>query len=130
MELMERLIELGDRLCPPRTHRRMNEGIYKKKDKKRERGKKTGDCLTAGGRSSVLKGLLENPPVVCGNARSGLITDRAGPLVLLHQQRSIYIYIYSIHGYLYDIIGETYRLTPTASFVSDFLFLNSQMRKG
>ena len=70
----------------------MNEGIYKKKDKKRE-SEKTGDCLTAGGRSSVLKGLLENPPVVCGNAWSGLITDRAGPLVLLHQQRSIYIYI-------------------------------------
>ena len=71
-----------------------NERRYIQEEGQEEReGKKTGDCLTAGGRSSVLKGLLENPPVVCGNAWSGLITDRAGPLVLLHQQRSIYIYI-------------------------------------
>lgn len=40
MELMERLIELGDRLCPPRTHRRMNEGIYTRRRTRRERGKK------------------------------------------------------------------------------------------
>ena len=63
------------------THKAQEENVKRERRRRRRKKKETGDCLTAGGRSSVLKGLLENPPVVCGNARSELITDRAGPLV-------------------------------------------------